>query len=120
MKNNEKFVTAEEREQAFDIFCSMQDKCEDCSVNKKRKGGVNCSFAWMDEEYDEAIAKKIEIWKILKQANEDISKQCAYFKNCKKCKYFITGKTCNLVHLLYWLAEHDEIIKKIKEYDNGK
>lgn len=61
---------------------------------------------------------KRKIRMMLKSAQKDINKKCSGC--CKKCTYNIADVRCDLVHLLYWLAEHDEIIKKIKESENEK
>lgn len=53
-----------------------------------------------------------EIKKILKRMDKDRGKHCA--NGCKKYKYNIKDVECNAVHLLHWLAEHDEVIEKLK------
>lgn len=61
---------------------------------------------------------KSEIERTLKQVEKDIAKD--FDKNCdnecKECKYDIGDSSCRLVHSLYWLSDHDDIIKKFKSY----
>lgn len=57
---------------------------------------------------------KREIKRILRQLDKEQDKECD--ANCKKCKYNLGENIdCCDVYLLNWLADHDEIIKKIKE-----
>ena len=51
MKNNDKFVTPQERERAFETFCYL-NQCKDCPVDyaKQTYGISRCVFAWLNLE----------------------------------------------------------------------
>lgn len=51
MKNADKFKTADERDEAFDRFCTVK-KCNNCELGNSRVS-INCSFAWLDLEAEE-------------------------------------------------------------------
>lgn len=51
MKNEEKFKTAEERENAFDEFCSKHASCGDCLLLKAT--GARCGYQWLELEAEE-------------------------------------------------------------------
>ena len=58
MTNGERYKTAEERKEAFDIFCEKQGKCPRCKFNDN-KGVVSCCLHWLDDEYKEDLPFEI-------------------------------------------------------------
>lgn len=61
---------------------------------------------------------KREIRKIIEQSNVALDKECN--RCCNKCKYHLKNTHCDKVYLMFYLAKHKEIIKKIKESENVK
>ena len=55
MKNQEKYKTAKEREQAFVRFCG-QHICHRCPLNERRKiSACGCTFGWLEMEAEKEL-----------------------------------------------------------------
>lgn len=54
MTNAEKFKSAKERTEAFDVFCD-NDGCVKCPCYNDRSDRILCTFSWLDLKYKEKL-----------------------------------------------------------------
>ena len=102
MKNEEKYKTAEEREKAFDDFCSKQALCGNCPLQKAT--GARCGYRWLELEAEAAEALPCPICgggAYVRSGTDDYGRYWEYVR-CLSCGLSTTSESTKGAAVAKW------------------